>query len=145
MITQELIAEKVSIRKGSKSGDRCEFIPITDKIGAKLYTSEELRDNCYDWQNEAFSVGLGPETFGKFEIALDNPVYDMDGDEYHYQYGYLTEIAQLVEYYKIKSVQLNNLTDGLKDIGFNFTDNHSGNMGLIGGKLVCIDFDTFDY
>jgi hypothetical protein len=39
---------------------------------------------------------------------------------------------------------MDDLLDGLQEIGFEFEDSHHKNVGIKDGKLICIDFGVED-
>jgi hypothetical protein len=138
---------------GSPSGCTCVFVPITDKIGAKLYTQEYDRDNCYGKQNQAKEFDLGPETYGLFEFVLDHELVHEEAydniPEGQTVYGYLTEIVEVArdkyDFYEFRGkfpMGRDNLVRDLKDkCNISWLDTHMGNIGIKDGKLMCIDFD----
>jgi hypothetical protein len=142
MIALDIIESSVNEKiQGSPSGICCVFVPITDKIGAKTYKNEEDRDGCYDRQNQAAAVDLGPETYGKFEMVAESEYSSFSrshkiGDKL---YGYLTEIVETNSSYC--RVEAEKLVRELRDkINFDFYDIGYNNVGRKNGKLVCIDF-----
>lgn len=120
--------------KKAKFGCCCMFVPLDSKRGVKLYTSKEERDISYFRQKKASKLGLGPKVFKRFSYR--EPI------EVIFQYGYVTEVAKqgrlIWNDYNPKLVKLKNK---LEYHGFDTGDVIGPNIGYIGKKLVCIDFD----
>jgi hypothetical protein len=122
------------------------FFKLNDKIGLKLSVSKYRRDHNYEMQSKAALKGLGPETYGCINVV------------YHgiKMFGYFTEIVTVrtgnrdsfyIEYDSITKLGTpkTDLRKELLEIGFDFTDDHDGNIGIKNGKLVCIDFDKLEW
>lgn len=125
-----------------KNGRYNLFFKINDSIGLKLTKSREIRDGNYERQTKASQYGLGPDTHGTIDnVVFQNKVY----------FGYFTEIVEVFSdthtpeqiLNKEDMVNYEELYLALrKNLEFNFSDSHMGNIGRKNGKLVCIDFDN---
>lgn len=114
------------------------FFPLNDEIGVKASLDEWVRDSNYETQKRASEFDLGPLTYGTVEFTYLGKQW----------YGYLTEIVKTLgvnEAYAIDDYfgKVKILVEALREnIDFNFSDSHSGNIGIKKGKFVCIDFDS---
>lgn len=124
------------------------FFKLNDKIGIKLSTTIEQRDENYSNQEIAAGYELGPEVYGK----IDNVQYE--GESY---YGYFTEIVWVITNtrftpWDIKKMFMMTFREEFKKLRsdlekcchFNFCDDHMGNVGVKDGRIVCIDFDNLE-
>jgi len=123
------------------------FFPLTETVGAKMFSNEYTRDLAYKRQVKAEAVGLAPATGDCFEI----PQYIADRFHEEIQwcrYGHYTEMVtckpDVITWMDTHGGVVECLYDiasALKDLtGFSFVDNHTGNVGIKNDKLVCIDF-----
>lgn len=128
-------------KQHSPSGVDSWFTPIDEKWGIKFFTDESLRNKSRAFQKTAAKYGLGPKVAQKVSVEL--PKYTA--------YGYVSERAETwpfeeyLHHYEYGSYyddwDIYDLGDKLfSKVGFTFADDHPGNVGLIDGKLVCIDF-----
>jgi hypothetical protein len=143
MIALDIIESKINNAvSGSPSGVCCIFVPITDKIGAKIYANECDRDGCYERQSEAADVGLGPDVYGLFELTLENTIegYDVIHKAGNTIYGYLTEIVKTTAdepWTDELEANVIELRESLNEtIGFDFYDWGPNNCGRKNGKLI---------
>lgn len=120
----------------ASSGLSCHFIPIDKKMGIKLYSTKEERDFAYKNQKKYYKKGIAPNTFGK--INLDRRITLFVNK----RFGYFTQRATKVERLSLKEFKY--LEKKLKKLKLtNFADDidYDHNVGKIGRKTVCIDFD----
>jgi hypothetical protein len=145
------------IRRGLylKSGATCIFVPLFRDVGLKIYSDKFTRDHCVKMQGLAAKHKLAPQVGDKFELeclTIDHFVFTDDGTDMLKEqcvkvntvYGYVTERARLVRRYSqlYMDVWTQIIADELEDLGIVHPDLWVGNVGYIGGRLVCIDFDT---
>jgi hypothetical protein len=128
-------------------GRECYFVPINEKIGAKLfyYYKEKEVEKIQQRQMLAFTNELGPEPF---EIIKHNKMF-----------GYITEIVKVIpvkrniagdplvetrKFTQEERLDLHRLKNDLNEIGFTFWDMFEGNIGWKSfnnkERMVCIDF-----
>jgi len=127
-----------------KNGVSCVFVPLTKKVGAKLYFDVNNRNFSHRNQTHAQSYGIGPRTGDRFEM---NFLCMSQQSDYRYVrdavkskvYGYLTEIAEPVE--RVSRSEKKIICEKLKSIGLQTYDLGTRNLGKINGKLIVIDFD----
>ena len=129
-------------RNKSPRGQACTFLKKSG-IGIKCYTSEHSAKIARANQIKGEEAGIAPLTGQAFKISL------RIGSSYLEIFGYLTEIAKVVEddYTLTDEFQYGNeahdaLVDTMRENGLNTNDLHSGNVGKIDGRFVCIDFDS---
>lgn len=135
-------------RRIKSSGVSCHYVKWTKYVGLKLYTEKSQRDRCAKLQRRVAKAGLAPEVGGtlEFEMLTCTGVDDYGEDtspdlEWATIYGYWTEhvrIPSRIPSYK----RVHALWKGLRELGLLHDDLHKFNMGVIDGRLVCIDFDT---
>lgn len=133
------------VEETSPRGVECYFTKIDDEWGIKVYASAGKRDRAYDRQKLAAEYRLGPEVGSKVDIAEGKHAYFTQiADLLVPAYGYQPEgenwYALDNKAHQKYRVQITKLCDKLSEIGLPFEDCHCGNMGLIDGNLVCIDF-----
>lgn len=132
--------ERIVEGSPKKNGATNLFFPLNDEIGVKASLDEWVRDSNYETQKKASEFDLGPLTYGTVEFTYLDKKW----------YGYLTEIVETIgpgEVYTINnySGKVRILVEALcENIDFDFSDDHSGNIGIKDGKLVCIDFDSVE-
>ena len=125
--------------KRPKFGCSCMFVAITSDIGIKFYSSKSERNYAFKLQKKASKFRIGPNVFGK--IDLDKPVSGagVTISDYGFQYGYLTQKARTSS--RITDSKIEKLIEKMNDLGFHTSDVCAPNVGYIGKRLVCIDFD----
>ncbi len=159
MITKEKVIQFIkknnNVVSRSPYGVQCRFIKLNDKWGVKVFHRKDTRDYAYDNQKAAAKYKLGPQIGQKFDLPITLSE-DYDG------YCYITEVAKILikyryDYDRWEDHKYTKLWDEItekyknrintlcmklqKKINWDFeTDSHIGNVGLLNGKLVCIDF-----
>ena len=127
--TKSLLEKSLKSNRRRKSGVSCIFYPILD-YGAKIYKNKRQRNRCFNLQKIANEYFLAPSVGDRFEIEIDGKKF----------FGFFTQKVRVLKYsdhfYDEK------LGKKLKQIGINHYDLHSGNIGIIKRKRVCIDFDS---
>ena len=128
--------------KKAKFGSCCMFVPLDSSLGVKLYAERYERDISFFRQKKASKLGLGPKTFKR--LTLNNPIVAGTGwrGDVPFKYGFITEKAR--QYRGIcreSNPKLVKLHRKLEKHGFMSHDVIGPNIGYIGKKLVCIDFD----
>lgn len=144
-ITPEIIA-------GSPRGASARFIKLSNREGVKLYLSKEEARDSMSRQRLAWEHGLAPEVYQWVQMIIG-------GTEW---FGYTTEVATVLPHstesgkanggneawvrlpYQVEdlikeSVAFQVLQDNLHAIGMG-EDFHTGNIGWLEEKMVCIDF-----
>jgi len=116
-----------------QEGCVCTFVPLSNKVGVKLYRYKQSRDLAVKMQKKAAKHKLAPKVGRTLQLS----------DKYKYKkFGYLTEIVKVkhnligVHWDKIEV-----LDDALQEIGINHGDLCGSNVGFIGNRMVAIDFD----
>lgn len=119
--------------KPSSNGIDC-FFYVVDGIGCKVFKRECARDDSYRMQTILHFYGFAPAVGNCFDFA---------GPDGELRYGHTTEIAEIVGQADRDGDTLYGDIDDLKarmrDAGFDFRDDHSGNVGWVDGRMVCID------
>jgi hypothetical protein len=120
-------------------GYESKFVQITKHKGVKtFYTKVEARRSL-NRQRKAFSCDIGPNVYstnvGQFGIT--------DGNHICLKWGYMTEVVktlnsirELNEYVE----ELEYLRVKLRGLKIGGSDLHYNNVGVIRGRLVCLDF-----
>ncbi len=131
----------------ARYGVCAEYRPLSNLHGIKFYRTRLRRDHTFDCQSIAYQHGLAPAIGSKFSFKRENKIY----------FGYYTENVELVMRDIVNSVGTDywnqiytwadecrqELYEKLNATGLHFRDLHNGNIGLIGNRLVAIDFSHF--
>jgi hypothetical protein len=143
------LMEAIQFRKKEvKSGISCVYFALNTKVGAKMYISEKIRDDTYRKQAHAAQYHLAPQVGDCFSFECfwigHNPC-SLPDVRHKVIYGYLTQNA-IIEYpKKARKTTFNeemwDLEMELRDIGIVNEDLGPNNVGFIGKRMVCIDFD----
>ena len=131
----------------SASGAEAMFFRLSksSKFGVKVYDDQEHAEQAYKSQKLAASKGLAPKV-GKRLVIMYRRTKSSHPQA---MYGYETQIARKV-YYKSPAWknQSQELERRLIELGMG-RDFHPTNCGLIGQRLVCVDFGNistgYDY
>lgn len=97
------------------------------QIGIKIFTSEEDCNYAYQYQKYAAKHKLGPLTGPKIKVG--------------HRFGYITQVANTSK--KTNEKEIAELSKAMRKINLDFPDDHKNNVGWIGNRLVCIDFDKY--
>lgn len=141
---QTLFAKKYESRRSGTAGT---FIPLTDKLGLKLYQTKWKAMCAFESQRKAFNNDLGPEAYFQLSITYKKRKW----------YGYVTELVEVLEpthmgntttaddwdeYENEYQADLDKLYDQLIKAGLvrPAQDLHPGNIGFKNGKIICVDF-----
>lgn len=144
-------------KRQAAKGVSCLFVRIDRRTGIKLYSSKVDRDTTYLRQKHAHEHGIAPALGDKFRITKkEHPkLYaavekylkrKCPGDWYYRKhrmacYGYVTQAASMPRK-GLSDDQYYDLCDTMGAIGYTTGDlGRYRNVGLIGKKPVCIDFD----
>ena len=115
------------------SGSESTYIQISRTVGAKLFSDQEQRDYTYNGQKFGYVNGFGPNVGQRFTITIMNTKY----------YSYITEHAGPANC-DVNYVEKDELLKTMAGHGWTVGDYRSEvgnrNLGVIKGKLVCIDF-----
>lgn len=141
--------KRVLLAAKSDYGVEAIFIPINPTKGLKLYKSIKDGRLAQQCQTEAASFDLGPVVYSPlleivFPLGSDTLIPRLKvrfplGKAYGY-YTQLADTAHLDIDIKIDEQVEELKTKCMELLSFNVFDLHSGNVGLIGDKLVLIDF-----
>lgn len=158
----EIVSKKLSSGESCDGkGVECRYFDVGNGRGAKMYRSARLRDRCYFMQKYAHKHGVGPETFDRFEVSIDDKDW----------FGYVTENVKpmskrcdknwrIFQNWPAESYDCNDWWSGIdilntynvyaylsskfEEIGINSYDMHEHNIGLTAsGERVCLDFGFF--
>lgn len=148
------------------SGSRSSFYMIDDERGFKEFEHKEDAEYARNTQLALAEHNLAPKVLSEVgRIRLPN---DGRYDEKFSGWGYMTEIAEMIgcggndcacgecdDIYESMISKVNRLNSKIDGIGYEFMDNHIGNIGYVRRRgrnvLVCIDtgresvFDGRDY
>ena len=137
---QMILAIQNRKRKFASSGCSCVYFPISKLIGVKIYQSKRERDSTHSKQLYASKFGLAPLVGDQFSFNCINVHHDMQQHvTYKTVYGYLTQNVQVPK--RLCEKLQYKLQEELEQIGLINDDLYYGNVGWIGNRLVCIDFD----
>ncbi len=131
-ITSDDLLDAVSTSRGVC----CRFFDLGNGWGVKLFPSETFRDYAMKKQEAAFEAGIAPSVGGK--VSLDGYVANLRDEETPFEWGYVTEVAELIDY--LDEGDENDLRKTMHDLGFRTGDLHAANTGYVEGNPVMIDF-----
>jgi len=146
---------KFSMRKFAKklkstkkrSGVSCTYLRWSKQTGLKLYMTKQERDRCAKAQAFAEGYKLAPKAGPSVEIELIQCLVRDDlwdkSPEFSTRkiYGYFTQHAPGVTG-RTPWRRIELLEEQLSRIGIDNHDLCPNNVGLVGKRLVCIDFDS---
>lgn len=151
MITKASINKAID-KHGVLSGAACHFVQISATKGVKLYHQRSVRDFAMREQAKAHKFKLAPKVYNKVayrgacpldycDVECDNPVGDDDWSD-KTLYGYVTQVAKVKPAWGPKfDLDLGKLHANMKRNGWATNDVYGTNVGYIGKRMVCIDFD----
>jgi len=133
---------KCTKRYQIKCGVETAFIQITDTKGIKCFSTKRETRNSYNRQKKAAKYKLGPKVYGDLYLYM----YEAKGCFFQ-RWGYVTQVAEtkhpLINKYA-KHFCGNDTSTAfwakLHKHGISCSDLHEGNIGVIDGHLVRIDF-----
>jgi hypothetical protein len=128
-------------KRKARYGISCIYMPLSESIGVKIYSSEKIRDKTYEKQAHAANYGLAPIVGDKFsfECFWIGHTCTLPDIRHKIVYGYLTQNAVVKKKGRIHGI--GDLRYQLYEIGLVNDDLWNPNVGFIGDRLVCIDFD----
>jgi hypothetical protein len=129
----KIIDATIPLKHDYKCGCECRFVKLNDAVGVKLYRTRAERDYAWQGQRVAAHYKVGPRA----GVGIKLP----DARPRSYRWGYVTQVAERPDGYSWRSTKKEcALQRKLERLGIGGGDLHGGNVGLIDGKLVCIDF-----
>jgi hypothetical protein len=132
------LVDVIKRRKRARAGVSCSYLLLSTKIGAKIYQTKQMRDATHRKQLYASEFGLAPLAGDCFSLECIS-IYESNVS-YRMVYGYLTQNAVVPKYLSFDDEF--DLKYQLRDIGIRTNDLCSKNVGYLGKRLVCIDFDS---
>lgn len=141
---------KIKATKKTPSGVSCAYLQWTKYAGLKMFSDKKSMNQSFRGQKRAAKHSLAPKVGEK--IVIDVITFSQDPEAASWDivdapiprkiklYCFFTESAQKIGRrvpFSKKSV----LDKTLQKIGIYHDDLHRWNMGYVGKKLVCIDFD----
>lgn len=116
------------------SGMESGFIPISKRVGIKLFCKKIDRDDSFNVQQKALRYGIAPKVGQK--LCLHLPCAYKALIHKSKLHGYVTERADKVGKTKVTKDFLKKI----RDAKISTWDMHSLNVGKIGKRTVCVDF-----
>ena len=132
------LIETIKKKKRASAGVSCSFLPLSAKIGAKIYQTRQMRDATHKKQSYAAEYGLAPLAGDWFSLECIS--IRSTNVSYRTVYGYLTQIAVIPRNLSCDDEIW--LERQLRNIGISAYDLCPYNVGYLGKRLVCIDFDS---
>lgn len=109
------------------------------KIGIKLFLNQENRDYAFRAQQLAHSSGIGPRAIKTFQF------YDPETSSNWY--CYTTEVVKTLPCKTLTNAVIEKLSELIDDLALKMSnagldpwDLRRKNVGIVKGRLVCIDF-----
>jgi hypothetical protein len=136
----------IEVKQFEFEGSHCKFIPISEKVGIKVYPTRDMALQTFLLQEHCYDRNFAPKCWG----------YDEDVENGNYYY--FTEIVlvgnqvtkdswgrafdrDLWDYVSDMGLIVADMFEEI--MGYRSRDTHSGNWGFKDGNLVMIDF-SFD-
>ena len=132
-----------SKRKMVSFGVSCVYFLLNKKVGAKLYKSKKVRDCAYNKQLYAAEHNLAPAVGDCFSLDcfwIEHVPCCCPEIKYRKIHGYITQNVKIDS--KKEHSEYSKLKYKLSEIGLLNEDLLNDNVGIVDGKLVCIDFDS---
>ena len=136
-------AIKVKIIDDFSGGAESHYARINSRTGIKLFEDRERAEYARDRQRICSLHGIGPKVRSEvFKFYQNNRLVFWDSTR-AVSYGYKTQVAKQFTPYTFDehAKQVDRVLFKYRRL-FNeeYVDDHDGNFGLIGGKVVIIDF-----
>lgn len=153
------LQKKLRQNSRPKSGAETVFIPITKKIALKGFVTKSEAKAAIRRQQKASKYKLAPKVISPdiFEVIMpvggtflasikgwnrirNKPPYKQ---QHRRLFAYKTQIVDKVLGQKISNAnkqKIEELEEKMQKYRLSITDLHYGNVGLIGNRMVCIDF-----
>ena len=144
--------KEISVKKWSpKQGIECMFIRTSKTRGVKIFCNKREIEFSYNKQKLAAKHGIGPKVYSGIKMCSTCNLREYD-DSFSgsgswgevitrsYGYYYITEFAKVRKLNKKEQKQIKPLEEKMEKLDLGSYDLHDKNMGMIRGRLVCIDF-----
>lgn len=121
------------------------MVELEDKV-VKFYQDPAIRDHSFKWQRRCFDHGLAPETGERIffpEEVIFSPHLHEDSDIWDGTYGYVSEKANTELPISEKADIIDYLAKKFTELNIDYGDLTYNNIGVVGDRPVCIDFDLF--
>ena len=147
--SEKTFYKKISKARKVPSGVSCSYLQWTKHVGFKMFFDAQMMKAARRRQKKAAKHGLAPKVGDMVTIKVFsfesrsgtwgyecNAPLPMKKKIYCYFTQTATKIGKVVPHKKIMKLEY-----ALFDINIVQSDLHFHNMGYLGKKLVCIDFD----
>jgi len=124
--------------QSSPSGIDCIFVKIGDS-GMKIYLDDGTRDLQFDLQTRFHKHGLAPNCWFSFDFKGPN------GSMLYAYYSELAETRDTLGYDMCNDISCELYTEIKDQFGVEWSDDHAGNVGVLHGRKVIIDFGEMQY
>lgn len=161
---KEITSERIN---NSPGGIQSKYIKLSDKWGAKITTDEGARDAAYHAQKSCFDLdnSIAPEVGETFEIKVGDKMWygyitehlmefypnfkwtcSVGGNRIDWNNNPKPTQCEYSRHFLLVPYrdQLMETKKQYSEAGFYFLDDHAGNLGFKGDKVVCIDFGDND-
>ena len=147
MITAQQIDEKLSSGK-SPGGRYCNFIPLDDNWGIKVYSSLSKCRKCFEFQQFLSRHDLAPKVgdtifrvggYSCYATQIAKVPAEIMGGGDDNQFDAVRETTKAI------SDEIQILQDKVYELGYTWDDGWSANVGYIDGELVIVDCDPEDF
>ncbi|MCI0557543.1 MAG: hypothetical protein MN733_03530 [Nitrososphaera sp.] len=140
--SDEELRKKIA-KGGFAEGSTVCYIKWTAKVGLKVFAYKAERDGAMKMQKLASQSGIGPRVGPKTSWSFLS--YDINSETFRdvELFGYWTEhVPKLGIRNGRHHGDVGELREQLRLIGISHVDLHYANVGWIGNRFVCIDFDN---
>jgi len=125
-------------------GQEAFFIVLSNGTGLKIYSDDDMGNALASRERQimAYDAGIAPKVLTQ---VMKLEVKEFRDSDPEIVWGYKTQVAKTVDScYDFRSLytdsDMEHLVDTLSSIGLATNDLHNGNLGIIGNRLVAIDF-----
>lgn len=115
------------------SGCECKVYEIDQLLVLKAYKDKSVRDNAFNRQKKAFTLGIAPAVVRRKAKIIDFNKY----------YCYISERADRPNTYTIydsNKKRINDIKNIMKLMGLEIFDVTYNNLGICNDIIVCVDF-----
>ena len=145
--TRHKVYTVVKANRADRSGIACKFYKVTDKIGVKIFRSKRQAEKCFKLHKFLSSLKatkkLVPRVYGKLFSFKKEWAYFVEicvpADSYGYNINYDC-LEGVID--KLENKAVDKFPEWMNWIRSIFMDDHNGNFGYIGRRMVWLDFSV---
>ena len=131
-----------TIHKDPKCGVECMFIHLTKSVGVKIFTNKGRAERSCKRQRKAYRLGFAPKVLSRVKKCYTNNLHHLDHNDVLcgevFCHCYMTQVVETRRNYSDNAIE--KLEKKVRRARMSSGDLHNGNIGVIDGELVMIDF-----